>query len=261
MREEELSTPIQDWLMNYKGCIAHFGEVQDIDIVGLLPSGATIAVELKKSFSMKLLQQAWNRTKKCQYTYIAVPKNLYSSPNLDFIKEFCREKGIGILYIHLEEYYPEGNYVKEILKPKLSHLPLRNYIKNSHSVYVDIIQNHLDNYVRSRSGGRAGDREQLTDFKLAVYKVKLYVHNHPESTLQEIAQHCDLTGYSNVESEVYTILNSYPEIVSFDKSHKGRRAVYSYYYEENWNSIEKLIEDSGDTLWIRLIKQVKKGKQ
>lgn len=34
MKEEELSIPIQDWLMNYKGCIAHFGEVQDIDIDG-----------------------------------------------------------------------------------------------------------------------------------------------------------------------------------------------------------------------------------
>ena len=256
MKEEELSTPIQDWLMNYKGCIAHFGEVQDIDIVGLLPSGATIAVELKKSFSMKLLQQAWDRTKKCQYTYIAVPKNLYSSPNRDFIEAFCKEKGIGILYIHLEEYYPESNYVKEILKPKFSHLPL-SYIKYSHTAYVDIIQNHLNSYTRSRAGGRAGDREQLTDFKLAVYKVKFYIHNHPESTLQEIARHCDLTGYNNVESEVYTILNNYPEIVSFYKSHKGRRAVYSYHHEEDWDNIEKLIEESGDTFWIRLIKQAK----
>ena len=103
MKETELYQPVKDLFegLGYEV----FSEVNDIDVVAV-KDGEKIVIELKTSFSMKLILQAVKRQKIYEDVYVAVPfpkfKKRFSKDFKD--KEYLlRRLELGLIFVSLGE--------------------------------------------------------------------------------------------------------------------------------------------------------------
>lgn len=79
-------------------------EVNNCDIVATLKSDIII-VELKNSFSMKLLYQAVDRQKLSSIVYVAIPNRTSKKypPNIKNIRSLLKRLNIGLLVVHFRK--------------------------------------------------------------------------------------------------------------------------------------------------------------
>lgn len=73
MKETDLHEPVKQWLEEM-GCAVR-SEINDFDMLGILEDQCTIAVELKKTLNLEVINQAVNRQKIADYVYIGIPFN------------------------------------------------------------------------------------------------------------------------------------------------------------------------------------------
>lgn len=168
--------------------ISHFEDMGDIyqevdtghgrvDFVVKTPR-IVIGVEVKKSFSLQVIEQAKRNKHSFHYSYVAVPdtKNSY------FAKEVCKMFGLGVLVCRRSHYYdndPDSDFkvvrklrweVSEVIKPDLFRKPflprLEEYMKQG--------------IAGSKSGG------SMTPFKLTVKALTDYVERNPGCTMDAL---------------------------------------------------------------------------
>lgn len=85
----------------------------------------TIAIEVKTTFSVKVIEQAYNNKSCFNYTYVGVPETKNS-----FFQEFiCRNFGIGV--IRCDKYGGFREAVLPVLNRKPYKVELHNYQKNA----------------------------------------------------------------------------------------------------------------------------------
>lgn len=96
MRETELFKPVRSFLKAF-GCMVYTEvpcHLRGVDVVGLMPSGEIMAVEMKITLSSGVIRQArWNKTY-VHYSYVAVATN----PTHASIMR-CRDAGIGVISV------------------------------------------------------------------------------------------------------------------------------------------------------------------
>ena len=99
MRERDLFLPVKKYLVNTLGCHEVHGEVIDIDVIGV-GRGYKVAVELKTSMSLKLLDQVRSRVRDrlTDYVYVAVPTK--SRPMAASAHDYLVSLGVGILEVN-----------------------------------------------------------------------------------------------------------------------------------------------------------------
>lgn len=106
MKETELYKPVKK-LLEEKGYVIK-GEVDDADIAAVREDELLI-VELKTSFSIKLLTQAAKRQRMTDFVYIAIPRPVYKKRfNKDFKdREFLlRRLGLGLILVAMDAKEP-----------------------------------------------------------------------------------------------------------------------------------------------------------
>lgn len=81
-----------------------------IDLVAIDRNKVVIAVEVKKTFNFKLLEQGIRSKKYANYVYVAIP----DTRDLHFRIKLCRDYGIGILVLR------KDGRINELLKPSFN---------------------------------------------------------------------------------------------------------------------------------------------
>lgn len=117
LSEEEISEIIIEslkaWRWEIYQEVDYYGRVADIVAVR---GKIQWAIEVKSSFGLKVMEQAFRWKGICNYTSIAIPKLKNS-----FGRFLCQQHGIGIITLLTESGKPwPGNLSMEIVKPGLS---------------------------------------------------------------------------------------------------------------------------------------------
>ncbi len=113
MKESDLFEPVKQYFENLNYEVD--GEILNCDLVASRTDGIVI-VELKKTFSIKLIQQAIDRQQITNKVYIAIPKPKYINyRELEKQKLLCKRLGIGFIYVDLSW----RQEIKIILEPRM----------------------------------------------------------------------------------------------------------------------------------------------
>ena len=106
-KEMELHSPIENWLIG-KGCQVK-AEIRDIDLVGILDEEIVVAVELKKRLNLEVINQAVQRQKIADLTYIAVEHDYkaYQSKRFSLTVDTIKKLQIGLLSVNFRSDVPE----------------------------------------------------------------------------------------------------------------------------------------------------------
>jgi len=135
-------------------------------------------IEVKNSFSLKVLEQAvkWGRYANC--ISVAVPKKKgqwrsYTAGRRDFESSLCTLLGVGLIEINVRK----GFEVKEIIPPKLrrkvAYKQLRSLLKEEQKTWAE--------------AGNA-DNNYYTPFKATVRDVVGYVSKNRGCTMREVLE-------------------------------------------------------------------------
>lgn len=194
MKESSLSPTAKQFLKDM-GCADIYGEVVDIDLVGI--NGNVIyGVELKTSLNIKVLEQARKRKDFCNYVYIIVPNNKLKK-HYKMLSEvyrlFIDYHGLGLVGAYeVQTSKTEVYYTYQIHKhPKM----------NRHNIYKDTLKNNLIDLKKDHDGGLQSHEVQ-SPYSWMIEQVKEYLkwkrniyHNNVRddgwASLDEILKNCD----------------------------------------------------------------------
>ncbi len=95
-RETELYAPVAKYLEG-EGYAVH-AEVKDCDVTATR-DGTLIVVELKRSFTLKLLYQAVERLTYADGVYVAIPASYKQSRDYKYIKALLKRLGVGLMLV------------------------------------------------------------------------------------------------------------------------------------------------------------------
>lgn len=157
MKERDMFEPVKKLLQSL-GFPDVYGEVGLIDVVGVNPTH-TVAVEMKTSLNIKVIEQAMRSHRKSHFCYIAVPKTKdYATWEK---KAVFKKLELGLIYVDDKRAWVAIEPPKEPNKPKYD---ARKDIQAHHEFTV--------------GGSKAGDT--LTGYKYTMMQVKELLGNTSE---------------------------------------------------------------------------------
>jgi len=179
IKESDIAKSVVDWLQDH-----HWEVYQEVEIdPSRTSSRADIVakmnpvlwvIEVKTSFSLKVLEQAMFWTRYAHRVSIAVPKKKgqwrsYSSGRRDFEASLCKHFGIGLIEINVRK----NNQVIESMEPKFRrkvHWLLKKNLREEHKTWAEA-GNDQNKY--------------FTPFQLTVSDLVRFVSLHPGCHLKE----------------------------------------------------------------------------
>ena len=96
MKESDLFEPLKQFLLNKLEFDKVYAEVGTKDVIGL-KGNDVYGVELKKYLNFKVMEQAEDNLKSCDYSYIAIPKP--KKRHNAYIINLIKDRGLGLIYI------------------------------------------------------------------------------------------------------------------------------------------------------------------
>lgn len=213
MKETELFEPVKNLLIEQGYQVK--AEVKDIDILGY-KDDVYLAVELKTSFSMKLIYQAIDRQKTMDIVYIALPKTALPKSRTQFRQFTYLLKRLEIGCIIVDEKKAEV-----ILEATLYD------IEKSRARYKKRKQSILKEYHLRKNtlnvGGSKGKR--LTRYKEMVVEIGLFLIEQEQASVKEIKEKTGLLKTASILQKNY---DAYFERVSrgiYQLTIKGRQEI------------------------------------
>jgi hypothetical protein len=160
------------------------------DIVGL-DKHRTVCIEMKKTLSMDLIDQAIERKSCFAFVYLAIPER--KSPLPRFVERIFRQHGFGILYV-----LDDGD-VYEKRKP----IYRRAFNKKFDPAYYLKPEQKIGVPGGTQGGG------YVTDYSLMIRDVKRYLSRQTDWVeLGQVLEHCEVR-YSNPRSGLSKALRSF----------------------------------------------------
>lgn len=190
------------------------GRVCDI-VVNRSP--VIIAIEVKTSMNLDVLEQAIAKIGYANYVYIAVP----SAKGRFFIEDLCKQLGIGILY-----YDKKLNHVRERVKAKL---------------YRKIAKPKLAEWMKANTAGSQSTR--ITAFKHFVNELYRYLNTNDGATYKQCFESIDkyYTAEKNFKSNIYQYVRR--NIIKHINIENGKlyldKAGYQEYLQEQMKLYKK----------------------
>jgi len=162
MKEIDLAKHFIEYLQDFDlyfevSCFGSFA-----DIVAVKPP-LKIAIEVKTSFGIAVIEQAVNNRQFYNYSYVAVPKTKRKG---NLILRICEDCGIGVL-----EYDPKYNTVEEVIHPRLNRKAMTKYVQ-------------LLDYQKKGEAGCVHGRP--SPFKEMVADITEYLHKNNGATFKEV---------------------------------------------------------------------------
>ena len=154
-------------------------------------------VETKTSWSLSLLEQAWNRTAFAHYVLIAAP----TQPSF-FYERLCRERGIGMIRFEKSADLRIDRY--KALEPRLqrhrdAHKLNRKDRQSGRLPYwgPDYVLARLHEDMKRYAPGTQSSGGFSTPFRRTMDRCEKFVRDHPGSTVKEIIEAVD-NHYANI---------------------------------------------------------------
>jgi hypothetical protein len=235
MKETELYQPVKDLFedMGYQV----FGEVKDIDVVAVKDDEKVI-IELKTSFSMKLVLQAVKRQKIYDDVYVAVPMPVFKkrfSKDFEDKEYLLRRLELGLIYVSLETDNP---YAQVVLDPKAFDLSMsrsRNKRKR------DLVDRELSG--RNGDNNVGGTRGKLvTAYREKALVIASYLRDAESMTTKELKEVCCNPKTTQILYKNYYGWFEREGTGVYKLSDKGRSEL------ENYNHIIGKLRATGDTV-------------
>jgi hypothetical protein len=168
MSESELAQYFVDYLDGFD--LYFEAPPHHVDIVAI--SGKKrIAIEVKKQFNFKVIEQAYRNLSWFHLSYVATvpPKRA------GFQEKICRDYGIGVLYFHERWLNFSTGAVDEAVTPKFNKIS---------KMMLDYCQ--YDDYMKKSVPGSSGNEGKVvTAFKMTVWELEKYVKHHPGCSLKD----------------------------------------------------------------------------
>lgn len=178
--ESDLYSPIKRYLEDRGYTVK--GEVNDVDLVAVHPDRETILVELKKSFSLKLLFQGIERLALSDRVYLAVPCS--DSPNnvlnqhRKSVYKLCRRLGLGLLQVY---FGPRVTRVDTLVDPG-PYQPRKRRAK------VKALHDEFLNREGDPSPGGTTGKKIMTAYRQQVMKVANCVRENGDCPLSVVKE-------------------------------------------------------------------------
>lgn len=228
-KEKDMFEPLKDYFNRQNKDIKVYAEVGTVDVVALEPYGTTHIIEMKKSFSIKLFEQAYRGLNYANKTSILIkePKNRHlSSGILTILTEF----GIGIYF-----YVEQSKIVYEYRKPK---------VKESSMIRYNISKSLKDTHQNLTAGVKSGDGDTI--YSLMIKDIQEYLINERNNDIsdssipeenkgfrlaKDIIKNVPLVSenYSGtIESSLKSTLQQYWNVEKFEKKIINRRIHFRH---------------------------------
>jgi hypothetical protein len=240
MKEEELSKPVEDFLVAQGFSVN--AEVHSCDITGI-KGDILIVIELKTIFSLKLIYQAIERQKFADYVYIAVPTISFKQKKQ--IITLLKRLHIGLLLVEIEKI---TQHVTLSLEAKES--PLRKTTKKRRN----ILQEASSRVTEYNKGGMY-HKKRFTLYKQQSIEVAVYLLKLKQASpktlrsfgaskkTQSILSSNFYGWFEKISRGVYTIskkgrneIKDYSELVSyFTKNFKAKFSEIEQNKKNNCN--------------------------
>lgn len=168
-KEEDIGRIIIPWLESQEWEVfqeVRIGSFTDRRADIVCRRGSVIYVlELKKSFSLSLLEQAEYWTRYAHYVSVVVPRSKKRESR--FSETVSARFGIGLIRVNQD-------FVYESVRPEFRRRAFSGYWRTLGDQYKD--------------SGNAGNstQEYFTPFRNTVSNIKSFLRNHPNATLQQI---------------------------------------------------------------------------
>lgn len=127
-----------------------------------------IGCEVKNSFGLTVMEQAYRRRGSFHYIYICVPE---SRANWSFRKMVCRDFGMGVLVA--TEVFDRYEF-RELVKPKL---------------HRSVSTPDLKEYMKESVAGSQSER--ITAFGHTVRQIEKYLGRYGDSHINDVLEHID----------------------------------------------------------------------
>ena len=189
--ESELYEPIKRYL-EARGYTVK-GEVNDVDLVATHPEHETILVELKKTFSLKLIFQGIERLALSDRVYLAVPASSSRGNVLNqhrkSVYKLCRRLGVGLLQVY---FGPRVTRVDVLVDPG-------PYRPRKQTAKVRALHDEFSNREGDPNQGGTGGQKIMTAYRQQVMQVAACVQEHGDCPLATIREN---TGVKKAASIV-----------------------------------------------------------
>lgn len=197
-KEYEMFPLVKELLLKELYCDEVFGEVGTFDVVGF-KGKYSIVVEMKKTLSLKVIEQAVNARKYSDYVFVAVPKpkKQYSL----FTTQLLKEKGIGLIFVEEKELYFQQKLVEKRNDSLIKFWGRRN--KNKHG---DLRKNiKYDFHSLTVGGVKSGDG--ITEYSLMIENIKNVLRYQNWISIDELLNNVE-TYYKNPKTSLIATLKA-----------------------------------------------------
>lgn len=189
--ESELYDPIKRYLEKRGYTVK--AEVRGVDLMAVHPEGETILVELKKSFSLKLIFQGIERLALSDRVYLAVPASSTQSNILNqhhkAVKKLCRRLGLGLLQVY---FGPRKTRVDVLVDPG-------PYKPRPRAKETKALHNEFANRSGDPNTGGVTRRKIMTAYRQQALQIAACVAEHQICSPAELRK---LTGFDKTASIV-----------------------------------------------------------
>lgn len=199
IKEADMFEPLKEWLLNTLGCDAVYGEVHDIDVVALC-GPVDIAIEMKTSVSMKLLEQVISRMWLANYVYICIPRSVANNlKRSSLVYTLAKVYGFGILSCSVVK----SSYVQ----PICVEIPAR-YQRFRHK--RGLLRHYITPYHEHTIGG-ATSKEKNSQYQQTIKRLKAEMKYRCDMSttgwisINELLDHVE-THYANPKASVAATL-------------------------------------------------------
>lgn len=175
-KETDLYEPINNYLTELGFRVD--AEVNGCDIVASLNNDILI-VELKNSFSLKLLYQAVERQKLSNTVYVAIPNRGAKKypPNIKNIKTLLKRLDIGLLIVHFRN---NNSFVEPYLDAKLST------VRSNNRKRLLLLKELDGRYHNFNIGGSRSSNKTITAYLLDSIQIAVVLNKYGQSSPSQL---------------------------------------------------------------------------
>ncbi|MEK5038801.1 hypothetical protein [Sporosarcina sp. FSL K6-3457] len=190
LKESDMFQPVKSLLSEKMHCEV-YAEVADYDVVGI---GKTygIIVEMKKSLTWKLIEQAHRAIGLADYIFVAIPKP--KSYGNRIAASYLKQDGIGIIYVDGQRAYVHSWGKRHRTKKRWK--PLKDYVLPHHKL--------------TTGGVKSGDGP--TEYSITIDNIKFCLRRHHLNdgwmTVDEILETIQ-THYANPKPSIMATLQAH----------------------------------------------------
>lgn len=180
LKEVDLHEPCKKWLEGKKAVVR--SEVKDIDMMGILSDEVTIAIEMKLSLNLEVINQAVQRQKLVDYVYIATVHNSKTLTNkrTKLTMDTLRRLNLGWISVNFKASPPK---VQVLLEAKDFDMAMS---KNRNSKSKERLIREFNNRSGDFNKGGSTRKKLMTAYREEALKIAYALSLHDQASVKEL---------------------------------------------------------------------------